>query len=319
MVAPAAPNTVEAQGATAAVLAATVAFAFKGVVAKLAYATGMGVPAFLVLRFAVAVPLFWIGARMLVKGSLHLTRRQWTLCSMAGCTFFLASYTDLTAISMIDAGTSRLVLFTFPVFVIFLNAALERRAPKLRDLLTFAVTYMGVAMAALPHGVAALTPTQIHGMCWAIASAVTYAIYLTASQRIMKDLGSAKFTAASNTVTLLAMLGLTAITPGFDTLAFPTEGIGWGVVNAIACTVIPFFLLFEGIRRCGAVRASLLTLCGPVVTAAGAWAILGETLTPLQIAGFAITIVSVASLSLPRELIMRAGGAVLAKCRRVPS
>jgi drug/metabolite transporter (DMT)-like permease len=91
------------------------------------------------------------------------------------------------------------------------------------------------------------------------------------------------------------------------------------VVNAIACTVIPFFLLFEGIRRCGAVRASLLTLCGPVVTAAGAWAILGETLTPLQIAGFAITIVSVASLSLPRELIMRAGGAVLAKCRRVPS
>ena len=319
MVAPAAPNTVEAQGATAAVLAATVAFAFKGVVAKLAYATGMGVPAFLVLRFAVAVPLFWIGARMLVKGSLRLTRRQWVLCSMAGCTFFLASYTDLTAISMIDAGTSRLVLFTFPVFVIFLNAALERRAPKLRDLLTFAVTYMGVAMAALPHGVAALTPTQIHGMCWAIASAVTYAIYLTASQRIMKDLGSAKFTAASNTVTLLAMLGLTAITPGFDALAFPTEGIGWGVVNAIACTVIPFFLLFEGIRRCGAVRASLLTLCGPVVTAAGAWAILGETLTPLQIAGFAITIVSVASLSLPRELIMRAGGAVLAKCRRVPS
>lgn len=319
MAAPAAPDAVETQGATAAVLAATVAFAFKGVVAKLAYATGMGVPAFLVLRFAVAVPLFWIGARMLVKGPLGLTRRQWVMSSMAGFTFFLAAYTDLTAISLIDAGTSRLVLFTFPVIVILLNAALERRAPKLRDLLTFAVTYVGVAMAALPHGLKALTTTQMHGMFWAIGSAVTYAIYLTASQRIMKDIGSARFTAASNSVTLIAMVVLTAITPGFDALTFPTVGIGWGVVNAIACTVIPFFLLFEGIRRCGAVRASLLTLCGPVITAAGAWAILGETLTPVQIAGFAITIVSVATLSLPHDVLVRAGVAVRAKWRRAPS
>lgn len=319
MAAPADPDAIDTQGATAAVLAATVAFAFKGVVAKLAYATGMGVPAFLVLRFAVAVPLFWIGARMLVKGSLGLTRRQWVMSSMTGLVFFLAAYTDLTAISLIDAGTSRLVLFTFPVMVIFLNAALERRWPKLRDLITFAVTYAGVAMAALPHGLAALNPTQIEGMCWAIASAVTYAIYLTASQRIMKDIGSAKFTASSNTVTLFAMVALVAITPGFDALTFPTVGIGWGVVNAIACTVIPFFLLFEGIRRCGAVRASLLTLCGPVITAAGAWVILGETLNLTQVVGFAVTIVSVASLSLPREAIARVRGAVLRKWRRCPS
>ena len=289
--------------ATAAVLAATVAFAFKGVVAKLAYATGMGVPAFLVLRFAVAVPLFWIGARMLVKGGLGLTARQWVLSSMTGFAFFLAAYTDLTAISLIDAGTSRLVLFTFPVIVIFLNAALERRPPRLRDILTFAVTYVGVAMAALPHGFAALTPTQLHGMAWAVASAVTYAIYLTASQRIMKEIGSARFSAASNTITLAAMVTLVGVTPGFDALTFPEVGIFWGVVNAIACTVIPFFLLFEGIRRCGAVRASLLTLSGPVVTAVAAWLILGETLSPIQVAGFAITIGSVATLSLPAELV----------------
>lgn len=291
--------------ATAAVLGATVAFAFKGVVAKLAYATGMGVPAFLVLRFAVAVPLFWLGARILVRGGLGLTRRQWVLSSLTGLAFFLAAYTDLTAISLIDAGTSRLVLFTFPVIVIFLNSAIERRRPRLRDVLTFAVTYVGVAMAALPHGLHALTPTQMQGFLWALASAVTYAIYLTASQKIMKEIGSARFTAASNSITLLAMVALVGVTPGFDALTFPEVGIFWGVVNAIACTVIPFFLLFEGIRRCGAVRASLLTLSGPVVTAVAAWAILGETLGPIQVAGFAITIASVATLSLPPELLAR--------------
>jgi len=295
----------DVSGATAAVLAATLAFSFKGIVAKLAYATGMGVSAFLVIRFAVAVPLFWLGARWLVKGGLGLTRAQWLKSCMTGLAFFLAAYTDLTAISLIPAGTSRLVLFTFPVVVILLNAALERRPPRLRDVLTFAVTYAGVAMVALPKGFAALTPTQVHGMCWAFASAITYAIYLTASQRIMKEIGSARFTASSNTITLAAMVTLIGVTPGFEALTFPPEGVVWGVVNAIVCTVIPFFLLFEGIRRVGAVRASLLTLSGPVVTAVAAWAILGETLSAIQIAGFAVTIGGVASLSLPRELLAR--------------
>ena len=76
---------------------------------------------------------------------------------------------------------------------------------------------------------------------------------------------------------------MVGITPGFPALTYPSVGVFWGVVNAIACTVIPFFLLFEGIRRAGAVRASLLTLSGPVVTAVAAWAILGETLSPIQI------------------------------------
>ncbi len=300
-----APGDDPASGATAAVLAATVALAFKGVVAKLAYATGMSVAAFLVLRFAVAVPLFWLGARWLVRGGLGLTRAQWIKSSATGFAFFLAAYTDLTAISLIEAGTSRLILFTFPVIVILLNAVLERRPPGLRDVLTFAVTYAGVAMVALPKGFSALSPTQIEGMCWAVASAVTYAIYLTASQPVMKEIGSARFTASSNTITLAAMLVAVGITPGFSELTYPAEGVTWGVVNAIACTVIPFFLLFEGIRRCGAVRASLLTLSGPVVTAIAAWAILGETLSPLQIGGFAVTIAGVASLSLPKSLFSR--------------
>ena len=81
--------------------------------------------------------------------------------SATGLAFFMAAYTDLTAISLIDAGTSRLVLFTFPVVMILLNAGIERKLPGLRNLLTFAVTYAGVAMVALPKGLSALTPTQI--------------------------------------------------------------------------------------------------------------------------------------------------------------
>lgn len=297
----------EASGAVVTVLIATVALSFKGIVAKLAYATGMGVDALMLVRFALAVPLLWLCARWLTKGApMGLTRRQWMHAGVGGLAFFLAAYSDLTAVSLIDAGTSRLFLFTFPVFVILINAAQERRPPRARDMLTFAITYAGVALVALPKGLSALSPSQMLGMAWAVASAVTYAVYLTVSQGIMKEIGSARYTAASNTVTLAALAVSTGVSPtGHGALVLPDEGVFWGAVVAVGCTVIPFLLLFEGIRRCGAVRASLLTLSGPVVTAIGAWAILGETLSPVQIAGFAITLGSVATLSLPKDLLAR--------------
>jgi drug/metabolite transporter (DMT)-like permease len=289
-----------------AVLVATVALSYKGIVAKLAYATGMGVDALMLLRFAVAVPLFWLGALLLVRGgSLRLTARQWGQCAITGFSFFLASYFDLTAISMIDATLSRLILFTYPVFVILLNALLSRQPPSLREAITCLVTYGGVCLAVLPKtSVSAQAPSTV-GMLWALGSAVTYATYLTVSQKAMKEIGSARFTAASNTVTLGFMAAMVAAGPGFAGLALPIGGVLWAAVGGVACTVIPFLLLFEGIRRCGAVRASLLGLTGPLITAVSAWAILGETLSPQQSLGFAVTLAGVASLSVPKDAFRR--------------
>jgi drug/metabolite transporter (DMT)-like permease len=67
-------------------------------------------------------------------------------------------------------------------------------------------------------------------------------------------------------------------------------------------TVLPFLLLFEGIRLIGADKASLITLLGPAVTLLAAWLILDERLVLLQWSGFALVLAGMAVLQFGERL-----------------
>jgi len=278
------------------VMIATVALAFKGVFAKFSYMADMGVDALLLLRFGIAAPLFWVGVYFLARKTAPLSWVQWRACIFAGTMFFIATYCDFTAISLIGVSISRLILFTFPMIVMLINSVMNRTAPTAHQWFVFVTTYFGIALVMAPEGLDTFENFDWVGASWALACAFSYAAYLVSSQQIMKTLGSVRFTAASGTVTLGIMLAVIPVSAGVENLAFPTEGILWGAAIAVFCTVIPFFMLFEGIRRCGATQASLITLSGPIMTVIAAWLILGETLNAVQILGASITILGVASL-----------------------
>lgn len=82
--------------------------------------------------------------------------------------------------------------------------------------------------------------------------------------------------------------------------------------------VLPFLLLFEGIRRIGADKASLITLLGPAVTLLAAWAILDERLVLLQWAGFALVLAGMAVLQFGDRLWRRPIGEVRDSASRRP-
>lgn len=275
---------------------ATLGIAFKGVFAKLAYADGASVTVLLLLRFGIAVPLFWAGALPRHRGE-RLGWREWAGCAMAALLFFSATLCDFTAISLIGADVSRIVLFTYPMFVILFGAIRDRTWPRARHLLAFAIAYAGLWLVVLPQGPGALAAVEVRGLLFALGSAVSYAGFLVASQQVMKRVGSAWFTAVSNTLVLgfLALYAPFALT--LSDLRWNPAVFGWGVLIALVCTVIPFFLLFEGIRRVGATRVSLIALAGPVITVAAAWWLLGETLSGTQLAGLVLVIAAVGALN----------------------
>lgn len=278
------------------VFLSTIALAFKGVFAKFAYMAEMSVDALLLLRFGIAAPLFWVGVWFLAKKTAPLSWSQWKACMFAGLMFFFATYCDFTAISQIGVSISRLILFTFPMMVMLINAIMNRQPPSLHQWVIFVTTYLGIAMVMAPNGLAAFDDFDWIGAGWAFGSALTYAVYLITSQEIMKTLGSVRFTAASGTVTFAIMIAVIPVSAGSEGLEFPMDGVFWAAVIAVFSTVIPFFMLFEGIKRCGATQASMITLAGPVMTVLAAWLILNETLTSIQIIGAMVTISGVASL-----------------------
>ena len=65
-------------------------------------------------------------------------------------------------------------------------------------------------------------------------------------------------------------------------------------------TVLPLFLMAEGVRRVGASRASLISTMGPPATAIMAYELTGEILSVGQLMGIALVVVGVLALELGR-------------------
>lgn len=287
-------------------LPATVALAFKGIVVKLAYAEQMGVLAVLCLRFLFAAPLFWLGFWWLREAEQSaLSWRDWRNCVGAAVLFFLATLCDFTALSLTGVGLSRIVLFTFPALVVAASSVMERRWPSARTLVCFVLAYGGLVPVVAPEGFQAQSREDLLGALWALGAAASYGGYLLVSQPIMRRTGSVRFTAISGTVTLLIFLFYVpwVAQPGDFTVS--PAGLAWVAVMAVFCTAIPFFMMFEGIRRASATEASLLALSGPVITVCGAYLVLGERLSAVQFVGFALVILGIGVLKqvvpLPRR------------------
>ncbi len=285
---------------------ATVALSFKGIVAKLAYAEGLSASWLLLLRFAIAVPLLWWGLRWLDRGpKTPLTGHQWRGCITAGMLFAAAAWCDFHALSYISASVSRVVLFTFPLFVVVLDALGRRAWPAPRHLVAFAVAYSGLWLVLDPARGATWQGDAAWGVALAFGSSLTYAGYLLVSQGTLRRMGSSRFTAVATTVAGVAIAAITGPVAVAEQLTLNAPQLGWALVLAVACTVLPFFLLAEGIRRSDATKASLIALFGPAITVVGAWWLLGERLILPQWLGVAVVALGVA---LTKEGLVRALG-----------
>lgn len=272
------------RAAMVAVLIGTVAMALKGVWARLAYATGASVGGVLVVRFALATPVFCLLAILARSKPPAKTRAR---ALVTGILFCVSAWADFTALVHMGAGPSRVVLFTYPVYVVFIEAARRRQWPHARDLLVLAVAWIGVVL------VAGIGPDIAwRGAGWALVSAAVYSVYLVASQDLTRTMGTLSFTAWSNVGAAGAFAVLLALSG--QAVVITPESVSWLLILVVFATVLPFILILEGIRRVGAVAASVLMLLGPPVTFVGAWWLLDERLTLAQLAGAGLTIAAVA-------------------------
>jgi drug/metabolite transporter (DMT)-like permease len=77
----------------------------------------------------------------------------------------------------------------------------------------------------------------------------------------------------------------------------------WYTLSALIVfsTVLPLFLMAEGVRRIGPSRASLISTLGPPATALMAYELTGEILAAAQWLGIALVIVGVLALEMGRS------------------
>lgn len=256
------------------------------ILAKVAYAAGVNVLTVVAFRTVIAAALLWLGM-VLFKRNLIRSSLPAILGSMiAGAINGLGSIFFYTSLTRIDASLGQLVNISYLVFVtVFLRLAGQTVSflTILRTALTIGAIYL------LTRG--GVGPADWLGVGMMLIAAITYAIQLVLSQRIMLDI-------PAPTMTLYAITAMAVVVTVAWFFAPVDLGLvssnGWQAIGWMALvTALSRLTLFLGVKAMGSIQTALLGVSEVVVTIVIAAVFLGERLTVLQWVGAAVLMVSI--------------------------
>jgi drug/metabolite transporter (DMT)-like permease len=292
------PGAAHRSGVVLAVIAAF-GFSFKAILIKLAYPYGVDAVTLLVLRMAFALPAFlWVGFAA-SRNAPALSMNDWFIVASLGVLgYYGASILDFIGLKYISAGLERLILFTYPTLTLLFGAAFHGRAISRREGLAVALCYAGIATAFLHDLEFGGDASAVWiGAGFVFASSVSYALYLSGSAGMIATLGSARFAALAMLVSTAATGAHFLGTQPLVSLVQPWPVYALGAAMGLFSTVLPVFALSAAIRRIGSGQAALVGMVGPLLTIVFAWLLLDEGLSTAQMAGVALVVAGVATVS----------------------
>lgn len=296
------PNESQVLGPIIVLLAAT-GFSAKAILVKLAYVYHVDAIALLMLRMLLSLPFFlamaWWASRSAPPQAL--TRREWLLVCVAGLAgYYLASLLDFLGLQYISAGLERLILFIYPTFVVLISALFFHRPIGRRDVYALLLSYAGIALVFWHDLGVSRGGHVVWGSLLVLGSALSYAIYLLGSGALVHKLGSLRYTAYASIVSCLAVFLQFTLTRDLAQLNQPLPVWSYGMAMAIFSTVLPVWLMSEGIRRIGSSRSSMIGTIGPILTIGMGYFFLDEPVALIQIVGAMLVLAGVAVISLKR-------------------
>ncbi|MDO9212786.1 MAG: DMT family transporter [Methylococcales bacterium] len=275
----------------ALVLLGAAGFSTKAILIKLAYAADGQLDAItlLALRMLFALPMFLIAAVWHQKKSAEpaLDKKQWGIVIILGLMgYYIASYLDFLGLQTISAGLERLIIFSYPTFVVLFSALYYRRALTASVMIALGLSYIGILLVFIES--LSLTSTNIVlGSAYVLSSALIFSIFVMGSGVMVHRIGSVRFTAYTMTVASIATLTHFAFHHDLvrTVSTIPLDVYVLSLIMAIFATVLPSFLMNNGIKKVGASSAAILSSVGPIITLALANSLLQETITNTQLLG----------------------------------
>lgn len=289
------------------VLLGAVCFSTKAIFVKLAYRdTHIDAVSLLALRMVFSLPFFLIAAASSSRKqtNVRFTGGQWVQVAIVGCLgYYVSSLLDFQGLRFVSAGIERLILFIYPTLVLLMSAIIFKEKINPIQWLALLVTYVGLLIAFL--GEVNLQSEQnkdfLLGAVLIFICAFTYAIYIVGSGRLIPHLGAGKFNSYAMSFASIGVLIHFFITSDTSLWDFSTTVYVYSFLMAVFSTVIPSYLVVEGIKRIGADNAAIAGSIGPVSTIVLAYLFLGEHISFLQGIGTLLILFGVLLISRQRR------------------
>jgi drug/metabolite transporter (DMT)-like permease len=246
---------------------------------RLAVASGLLLAVLLFLKRR----LGWRSVAAAVPGGIML-------CGDMSCYFSAVKLTSIADVSVIGALQ--------PALVMLVAGRLFGEEIRRRDVALTAVAICGVSAVVLGPGLP--TSHNLLGDLLAVASLLFWSAYFVISKGARRHLGATEYTFGVTLVATVALLP--AVLVAGKSLGH-VPAINWLWISLLA--LIPgsgHLLMNWAHRRIDVSVSSLIGASNPVFAVAAAWAVLGQSLTALQVAGGVCGMLAISAVAGRRRL-----------------
>jgi drug/metabolite transporter (DMT)-like permease len=263
-------------------------FAANHLAARFAFDHGASVAAGVTVR-ATSTAVVMLLLMRLHGVALSLPRGRRGKAQLAGVLIATQSNFQYYAVALIPPALALLVFQTSPMLYVLLTWATGKEKPRLSALAPMLLALAGLALAlGLAGGQLAARWTEIgSGVLWAFASGASMSVVYFLNANALKPLDGRLRTFVMTAVTALLVLAGGAAA---DKLAWPHDAIGWtGLACLTAFYCVAMISLFTVLPRVAVTSTAALNF-EPIALLVLGWVFLGNSLTPLQIAGALLTV-----------------------------
>ena len=279
-------------------LAGALLFSTKAIFVKLAFKeTVVDAVTLLSLRMLFALPFYLIAAWMVLRKEhtkkLSKANLLWIVI-MGILGYYLSSLFDFIGLQYVSAGLERLILFLYPTFAVLINTYIFKAALSKRQIIALFLTYFGIGIAYFAElKTDSDNPQFVFGAFMIFLCAITYSFYLVGTGKLVHKAGATRYTAYAMISATVGIFVHFLLTKKVADIPFTTTLTWYAIALAIIATVIPSFLMSNGMKKIGSNNVSIITGIGPVSTIIQAHFLLGEQILLLQILGTVFVIIGV--------------------------
>lgn len=252
-------------------------------------------------RLLIATPiLFTMSWRVLGRKLFSVQRRDLSIMVLSGVFLVISQAAYFAAIRY--GGVTIATLLTMcisPLVVSFVSVVLklETLTPRIMIGLVFALA--GSALLVGVNHTESTSQNLVEGAFYALIAAVCYAGTLLCGRFLAADYHPLQVT----TIGFIAGSVVLVVINLMSGIVLVQTAQGWLLVLYLGLipTALAYWLFQIGLRSVSATAASIIVMLDPVVAAALAWALFGETLTYTGSIGAALLILSLFLMSLSRQ------------------
>ncbi len=291
-------------------------FASKGIWIKFAYTYGIDASSLLAVRLLLATPFFvlvgvatWLRAKARgLEGPPPIAARPelyLKTLAVGALGYWLASYTDFESLTTLSPQFERLIIFTYPLFVIIFGALFFGQPMRTGALWTFAIAYAGIGFIFVTD-LKAQGSAIVTGTVWCMASSLSFALYLLLAKPLIARLGPSLFTSWGMSGAALATFAHFFVVHRLSDIHMTAPLLALCLGLAIGATVAPSYLTNFALSRISSQANAVISFVNPVFTLGMSMLLLRQHVSIADIVG---TLLVLTGVGLYTWLDQRAGRA----------